>query len=514
MSPTRRLVLHDVLAQHARARGAELAVGDGDVLLTWSELAERVDRCAGALRAEGVGRGDRVLWLGQNSFRVLELLLGCSRLGALFCAANWRQRAGELAFVVDDLTPAVLFTQAEEVGDEVAAGLSVADHRARTIRHDADGAEGYEAWCASAPAREIDDLTEPGDALLCTYTAAFDGRPNAAMLPHRAIVAQGLLMGPWMGVSARSRYLAAGPLFHVGVWMEGFATFLAGGANVFVRRSDGEALCRAIADFGCTSGYVVGPMVDAVVAANEGGRFDLSSMRGRRGHPAYDAWVGVDDSPWGRRPGGYGQTETMGMSTFALLSSADELGTHGRPSPLVQVRVVDPDGADVPVGETGEILVRGETVMCGYWNRPELNAVRSRGGWHHTNDLGCYEVDGSFSFVAPKGRMLKSGAENIYPEEVEQALRTHPAVAEVAVIGVPDEVWVQSVKAIVVRQAAATVTEAELIEHCRARIAGYKKPRTVVFVEALPRAGWQVDYAALDAAHGGGSYPGGNNRPV
>jgi long-chain acyl-CoA synthetase len=315
-----------------------------------------------------------------------------------------------------------------------------------------------------------------------------------------------------MGVTSEHRYLNAGPLFHVGVLMENFATFLAGGTNVFVRRSDGEDLCRAIERFRCTSGYVMGPMIDAIVAANADGRFDLSSMRGKRGNPDYDAWVHTDTSLWGRNPGGYGQTETMGMQTFNLLAVHEAIGLHGRPSPLVQVRVVDPDDCEVPPGETGEICVRGTTVMVGYWNRPESNARRARGGWHHTNDLGRYETDGTFTFVGPKGRMLKSAAENIYPIEVEQALRSHPAVADAAIIGVPDDVWVQSVKAIVVLREGAAATAAELIELCRSKIASYKKPRTVEFVDALPRQGWAIDYDALDTTFGGGNYPGGTTR--
>ncbi len=198
------------------------------------------------------------------------------------------------------------------------------------------------------------------------------------------------------------------------------------------------------------------------------------------------------------------------MATFNLLG-VGAAGLHGRPSPLVDLRVVDPDDNDVPVGETGEIAVRGLTVMCGYWNRPELNAVRTRNGWHHTNDLGRYEPDGSFTFVGPKTRMLKSAAENIYPVEVENCIKTHPAVADCAVIGVPDEKWVQSVLAVVVTD-GTDVSAGEIVEHCRARMASYKKPRIVEFVDAIPRAGFAVDYDALDERFGGGGYPGGTTR--
>jgi long-chain acyl-CoA synthetase len=221
--------------------------------------------------------------------------------------------------------------------------------------------------------------------------------------------------------------------------------------------------------------------------------------------------VSPDTSPWAARPGGYGQTEVVGMLTYSCLGLV-AAGTHGRPSPLVQVRIVDEDDRDVPPGEVGEIVARGPTVMSGYWNRPAENARRHRGGWHHTHDLGRRELDGSLSFIGPKTRMIKSAAENIYPAEVERGLASHPAVAECAVIGVPDPTWVQSVKAVVVLRDDSAVTAEELIEHCRTQIASYKRPRSVEFVDALPHHGFTVDYDALDERFGGGSYPGGRTR--
>ena len=510
---TDRRSLADVLRSHARTRPDAPAFADGELTLDWRSAATRVHRAANALRAAGVGPGDRVLWLGQNSFRIQELLLACCEIGAMFCPANWRQQPDELAFVIDDLAPAVVVWQEEEVGPSVRAGRGRAGHAARWIRHDSDGpglGEYEEFVAAGSPVDPEED--GPADApLLLVYTAAFDGRPNAAMLPSRALIAQGLLMAPWSGIDAAYVFLNSGPLFHIGTFMPNLSTFVMGGTNVFVRRSDGEELCRAIAAHGVTGGFVIGPMVEAIVAANADGRFDLSTFRGKRGNPQFDTWVQPDTSPWGRRPGGYGQSEVMGMATFNLLAP-DGIGTHGRPSPLVDVRVVDPDDAEVPAGATGEIVVRGSTVMCGYWNRSELNAHRSRGGWHHTNDLGRYEADGSFTFVGPMSRMLKSAAENIYPVEVENCLKTHPAVADSAVIGVPDPQWVQSVKAIVVLAPGASVTGDELVAHCKDRMASYKKPKSIEFVVELPRSGFVIDYDALDAGFGGGGYPGGNTR--
>jgi long-chain acyl-CoA synthetase len=172
------------------------------------------------------------------------------------------------------------------------------------------------------------------------------------------------------------------------------------------------------------------------------------------------------------------------------------------------VRIVDPDGVDVVEGETGEIVARGPIVTNGYHNRPELNAERFRGGWWHTGDLGRRHPDGSLSFVAPLTRIVKSAAENIYPAEVEGCLLQHPAVKEAAIIGVPDRRWTQRVLAVVVLNPGTAVSEAELIEHCRAHIASYKKPSIVQFTDALPRKEWAVDYDELDRRYGGGGYPG------
>jgi long-chain acyl-CoA synthetase len=176
--------------------------------------------------------------------------------------------------------------------------------------------------------------------------------------------------------------------------------------------------------------------------------------------------------------------------------------------------VVGPDGQPAPAGEIGELVVRGPMVMCGYHRRPDLTAARQRHGWHHTGDLGRREADGSLSFVGPMTRIVKSAAENIYPAEVEACLRTHPAVAEAAVIGVPDPRWGQSVKAVVVLAQGCTAGAEELVDHCRTRIASYKKPRFVEFAGALPRRGGAVDYDALDAGYGGGGYPGVGHPPA
>ncbi len=500
--------LGDVLAEHARARPDGTAAVCGSVRWSWAQLDERVERLAGSLAALGVVPGDRLLWLGQNCHRVVELVLAAGQLGAACCVANWRQTAAELAFVVDDLEPAIVIWQQDEIGDRVeeARRQAAAAASATWVRHDIDGDESYEALvdAGTAPPKRP-EATDPDAPVLILYTAAFEGRPNGALLPHRSLLAQGftdLLLGL---AAPTDVYLNCGPLFHVGTFKSTLATFAAGGTNVFTPRVDAEELCRLIAAEGCTGAFLLPPTIEQMLAVNADGRYDLSTFRTKSGPPEWKSMVTVEERALPRS--GYGQTELAGVVLY-LEPARPCLGTAGRPAPLVRVEVVDPSGMPVKAGETGEIVVRGPMVMAGYHRRPELTEARRRGGWHHTGDLGRREADGSLSFVGPMGRMIKSAAENIYPAEVEACLRAHSAIADAAVIGVPDDTWGQSVKAVVVVADGASVTKVDLITHCRERIASYKKPRSIEFVESLPRRGNSIDYDDLDARYGGGGYPG------
>jgi acyl-CoA synthetase (AMP-forming)/AMP-acid ligase II len=507
-----RFTLADVPREHRRSFPDRAAAVDGEVRLTWPQLDDRVNRLANALTGAGVGPGEVVLWLGQNSHRVLECLLAAAKTGAICCVANWRQSADEMTFVLGDADPAVVIWQETEVGDTVRAARERAgEGRARWLCHDTDGEDSYEAFLAAAEATDPDRDVAGGDPVLMLYTAAFTGTPNGALLSHDAVLIQSLIMANLQRIDAGYTYLNSGPLFHVATFMTTLATLLFGGTNVFTPRVDAEELCRVIEAERCTGAFLMGPTIDQILELQAGRErpYDLSSLRTFGGKPEWNAMITVDDAPWSVRPAGFGQTEVMGMLTFNCLGEGT-IGNAGRPSPMAAVRIVDPDGNEVPVGETGEIVARGPQVMRGYWRREAETARRQRGGWHHTGDLGRREADGSLSFVGPMGRIIKSAAENIYPAEVEGALNAHEAVRESAVIGVPDPTWGQSVVAIVVCHDGATVSEDELIDWVRGRIASYKKPRRVIFRdEPLPRQGWPIDYDALDANYGGGGYPGG-----
>jgi long-chain acyl-CoA synthetase len=504
------LSLGDVLRENRRSHPRRTAWVCGGERATHPELDLRTTRLASALARAGVGAGDRVLWLGQNCHRVLEGLLAAAKLGAVLCPANWRLGAEELAFVLEDCDPRVVLWQEQEIGEAVRGARARAGARALWIQSDAGGPGSYEDFLAGGSSEDPELPVDPASPVLALYTAAFSGRPSAALLSHRAILVQDLVLATVQRLSCESVYLNAGPLFHIGTFQSTLATFHLGGCNVFTRRADPEEICRLVEAERCTGAYLVGPTIERILELNRDGRYDLSSLRSFPGPPEWNAMVTIDESPWGRHPAGYGQTELTGLLTFNALG-AGARGASGRPSPLARVRILDEAGRELPPGETGEIAVRGPSVMNGYLGRPDLDAARRAHGWHRTHDLGRREADGSISFVGPKTRLIKSASENIYPLEVESCLASHPAVAECAVIGVPDPRWVQSVLAVVVLREGARASEEELVRHCRERMASYKKPRRVAFLDALPRRGRAVDYDALDARFGGGGYPGGRS---
>lgn len=497
MNPLHSLTLGDLAREHRRSWPLATAVVDGGVRLSYPELDDRVNRLANALAAGGVGAGDRLLWLGQNSYRVLETLLAAAKLGAVLCCANWRQSAAELRFVLDDLAPAAVFWQPFDAAAEVRD----AAEKARWVQ---DGAE-YEALLATGADTDPELAVDPATPVLALYTAAFDGSPNAALLSHTALIGHNLSLALARQMEPGFAYLNSGPLYHVGTMMFCLATFQLGGKNVFLPSFDAAAAARLIEAERCDGAFLFGPMIDALVTAGAG--HDLTSLHAPAGSAAWNAMITVDASPWARAFAGYGQTEVGGMLTYSGYGVGG-IGSHGRPSPLVQVRILDPAGAEVPTGEIGEIAARGLHVSSGYHDRTALTAAKQAGGWHHTGDLGRRESDGTISFLGPRLRMLKSGAENIYPVEVERCLASHPAVAECAVIGEADPAWGQRVVAVVVPADGTNATADELIEHCRDAIASYKKPHRIEFAGAIPKRGYSPDYDALDAAYGGGGYPG------
>ena len=346
---------------------------------------------------------------------------------------------------------------------------------------------------------------EVSKPLLAIYTAAFSGEPNAALLSHESLMVTAMLAQQGQKIDENSGYLVSGPMFHVGVLMGALGTFLAGGRCAFVARVDAEELLGMIEAERLTHAYIPQPTILQMREVMKTRAHDVSSLFRTADMADWRTpMVMPADAPLMKRMGGYGQTEIGGLTVMTWLGGTGA----GRAAPFLQLKIADDDGNELPDGETGEILARGPLVMCGYWRRPEENARRVVKGWHRTNDLGKRLPDGSIAFVGPKMSMIKSGLENIYPAEIEACLRQHEGIADVCVIGVPDPVWQQNVKAVIVRKPGTDHPDAAFVEHCRERLASYKKPKLFAFVDSLPRTSiGTIDRAAVDAAHGGGNYP-------
>jgi acyl-CoA synthetase (AMP-forming)/AMP-acid ligase II len=498
--------LGDVLHENARSRPNMTAVIDGDHRYTWPEFDERVNRLAGVLRSKGVAKGDRILWLGQNSFRVLEALLASARVGAIFCPANWRWSVDEIAFALEDFDPKIVFWQDAEVGGANRDARAKWKPDSNWICHDGcDGEDSYEALLALADPEADFAPMETSTPLLGIYTAGFSGRPGAALLSHESLIIIAWLTMTSQAIDEDSGYLVSGPMFHLGVLMGTLGTFLAGGRNAFVARVDATELLENIQNHKLTHAFIPQPTILQMREANIDGAYDVSSIWADPQMSDYFIpMVMPKIAPAVRKMGGYGQTEIGGLTSVLWMGGTGA----GRAVPFIQFMIADDDGNEVPSGEAGEICARGPIVMCGYWNRPEENARRVVNGWHRTHDLGRRLPDGSLQFIGPKTTMIKTGVENVYPAEVEACLKSHEGVADAAVIGVPDPVWDQNIKAIIVRKPGTDFPPESFIAHVKERLAGYKKPKTIEFAEKLPRgADFQLDRAALDAAYGGGGYP-------
>jgi long-chain acyl-CoA synthetase len=495
------------LAQHYPKAAATICAHTAH---THAEFFQRASRLADELAVDGVSQGDRLLWLGQNCHRLLETVAAASLLGASVCPVNWRLSGRELHFIYSDLAPKVVFIQGADppLDAKAFAGQLPPDQLAYV--YDGAGHGSYEGLLTrGAPHRER-PLVTGREAVLIIYGMAWDGDPNGSMLSSDNLLLHAMVQADLQGIDRETVLLASGPLFHIGMWQTLIPVWMYGGTVVMSADAEPARMAELISRHKVTLGYIMQPTVEKILALPNLDGYDLSSFRSNVDVPGWAERVSPDTSPWAAELGRvYGQTEVGGSMAYGALGFAEAYRMCGRPAPGYRTAVLDADGHPLPPGKVGEIAVRGPYVNLGYWNRPEVNQLRWRGGWWHTGDLGFVDPDGVLVFVGPKGRLVKSGAENIFPAEVERAIEAHPQVREAAVIGQPDSRWGQNVVAIVVTSSGG-LTATEVIDHCRAHLASYKKPKVVIFrSEPLPRnAIGAKDHAALDAEYGGGGYPG------
>ncbi|MGK5640769.1 long-chain-fatty-acid--CoA ligase [Streptomyces sp. URMC 126] len=514
----RPYLLHELPGHWAaRAPDAEALVSGGR-RLTWQELRSRADLTRGALHALGVGRGDRVAVVGRNSLVCLETVFAAAGAGAATAILNWRLAPPELAHVVADSGASVLFADAE-VLDTVRAALGTLDAPPRLVvtgdhAEPGRGAETHAALLARATPRAARDDLDPDDTCVVLYTSGTTGTPKGAELTHRGMLGQSAALLAVLPLGPADRSLAVLPFFHVGGVCYVVAALLAGAPSVVLRDATAEALCRAVAD-GATHLLLVPAMLSGILDAGPDAVAAFAGLRyclyGASPMPLPVLRRALALFPATRFLQLYGMTELCGAATALSPevhrdpAQVHRLASAGRPLPGVEARVVDPaTRAGLPPGHRGELWIRTRRRMKGYLGNPAATAVAvTDDGWLRTGDLARIDGDG-YVFVEDRLKdLIITGGENVCPSEVERVLAEHPAVAEAAVVGVPDEKWGEAVRAVLVAVGGVRIDPAELRAFCRKRLAGYKCPTSVEVVAALPRnATGKVDKKAL---RGGGA---------
>jgi acyl-CoA synthetase (AMP-forming)/AMP-acid ligase II len=466
---------------------------------TWAEWNERVRRNAGGLQALGIGRGDVVAFLDKNHPACVETSLGAGSLGAANAIINWRLAGEEIDYAVNDCGARVLIVGAElmPVVEKIRDRLPKVE---KVIEVTPDGAEGdeYEAWlAASSPVTRPDDV-DPGDVCLVMYSSGTTGRPKGVMLTHTNMVQHTVNAHEGWEFEPGDKSMVSMPLFHVGGSSYVLFGIHDGIASIMTREPDGASLAGAILG-GANRTFLVpavlaqvlqaGPDAVKLFGALKTYTYGASPMPLPLLRAAMEAWPDTEFMQV------YGLTEVAGVATHLLpeahtdTAHPERLTSAGQPVPGCELRIVDPGTLeDVPAGEHGEIWLRTPQLMKGFLGKPEETAkVITADGWFRTGDMGRVDDEG-FVFVEDRIKdMIISGGENIYSPEIERVLAEHPAVMEVAIIGVPDEQWGETVKAVVALKPDTSTTEDELIAYCREHLAHYKCPRSVDVVEALPR---------------------------
>ncbi|MGB8955891.1 MAG: long-chain-fatty-acid--CoA ligase [Tumebacillaceae bacterium] len=487
-----------------RTKPERIAAIDGDVRLNYAQFGERIARLAASLHARGVSKGDRVALLMLNDFRYLEIFYASFLLGAVVVPLNVRLAAPELSFMLQDSGSEVLFYH-----HEFEPLVHAIQNDPLAIRHYvlAEGvpfkqidATPYEELVQQAGVRPATDWHEE-DLAAIYYTGGTTGLPKGVMLTHKNLVANAFQVGLSLGYGPDDIYLHAAPMFHVADGASTFGITLVGGTHAHVRTFDPSRTLEVIARDKVTSTLLVPTMINALVNTEGIEQYDLSSWR----RCAYGASpISADVLKKAIAATGceffqaYGMTEASPVLTILRpedhVTEGDErltrrLKSCGQPIFQVELKVVDPTGAEMPFGTVGEVIARGPNIMKGYWNRPEETAQALRDGWYWSGDLGAMDGDHFVYIVDRKKDMIITGGENVYSVEVENVIYRHPAVFEAAVVGVPDEKWGEAVKAVVVCKPGQHATEEELLAHCREFLAGYKVPKSVEFVDALPKSG-------------------------
>ena len=482
-----------VLEHHARRTPDKPLAVCGDDVVTYRGMTEWAAALAGGLHARGVRTGDVVGLLAYNSNEFLATIFAANHLGAVAMPVNWRLAAPELRFILEHSQARAFVCDAElvDLGNEATAGLPELER----ICVSGASVNGWVRFADLAAAGTVEPRAPvAGDDLhRLMYTSGTTGRPKGVMITHANLAWKNYAHITEFGFRHDDVGLACGPLYHVGALDLVTTTMIAVGATTIVHRTfDAARVIEEIERSRVTLVWTAPAMVRAILDVPGVEQRDLSSVRviiaggEKLPIPFIERLRRTFPSAW--FADAYGLTETVSGDTFLDRdSTVTKLGSVGRPCQYLALDIWDEHGASVPPGERGEVVLRGPKVFKGYWHDPDATRAAFTGGWFHTGDIGVVDEDGYLYIVDRLKDMIVSGGENIASSEVERVLYEHDAVVEVAVVGHPDERWGEVPVAFAVLQPGATATADELIEHCRARLAKFKVPQQVIFIDELPR---------------------------
>jgi acyl-CoA synthetase (AMP-forming)/AMP-acid ligase II len=498
--------LYDVIVRNAEVYGNRPAWlnHDQDTPLTFAQVKQEVDRLARRLRGLGCAKGDRIGVVGKNSLAYFLVFGAAAALGAIVVPVNWRLSAAEAAYVLDDGSPVCVLAD-DDNPQWVAAVRSQLAAAVRFFNLEA-GRGPFEDLPAGTPEDGPFQpaVVDPDDGFVIIHTAAVSGHPRGALVSQGNLLCAHMHLMHCFNLTPADVHLNVLPLFHVAGLFMAWAGFHAGCLNVNLPKFDGAGVVRLIAERGVSFMFTFAPMLQAILDAGAAAGTDIAALRAVMGIDVPETIESYQAATGGTFLNMYGQTETSLLTSTGPYNDCP--GAAGRPVALGAVQVVDEEDRPVPAGQAGEIVMRGPMVFQGYWGLADDNARTFRNGWHHTGDLGRLDANGFLWFAGrkPDKELIKPGGENVYPAEVENAILAHPDVEAVVVFGVPDPKWKEGIKAVCVLSAGKDLSARELIAFVGERIARYKKPQYVEFVQSLPTtADGSVDRRKVKEMYGG-----------